>query len=510
MEMARASGVLLHPTSLPGRFGIGELGDEAYRFVDFLASAGQTLWQIMPLGPTGYGDSPYASFSAFAGNPLLISLEHLLGEGLLQEADLEGMPAFPADRVDFGAAIPFKQQLLWRSFERWRDLARAGQRAEFEAFHAENSVWLDDFALFMALKGANGGAAWNSWPRELVTRQRKALAQARKELADEILYHSYIQFQFFRQWAALRRYASEQGIRLIGDLPIFVAYDSADVWANPNLFFIDEQGTMSVVAGVPPDYFSETGQRWGNPLYRWDVLARNGYRWWVERFRQTFKTVDIVRLDHFRGFEAYWEVPAEEETAMNGRWVQGPGAPLFKTLERKLGSLPIIAEDLGLITPEVDALRLEAGFPGMRVLQFAFDGRADNPYLPYNYVPETVVYTGTHDNDTTNGWYGGLDFEMRERVLSYIGRRDSSAHWELLRLALASTACWAIIPLQDLLGLGSEARMNTPGVDAGNWGWRYQAWMLNFDLAREVAKLVGCYGRDALAQPVEKELQYTT
>ncbi|GIV96080.1 MAG: 4-alpha-glucanotransferase [Herpetosiphonaceae bacterium] len=495
MDFPRASGVLLHPTSFPGRFGIGELGSEAYRFVDFLARAGQRLWQVMPLGPTGYGDSPYASPSAFAGNPMLVSLERLQQEGLLEEDDVATMPPLPEDRIDFGAVIPVKMGLLRRAFERWRDgRASNEQREQFQAFVEEHRFWLEDYALYMALQETYSGQ-WNSWPDDLVVRRPEALEQARRELADLIDFRCFLQYQFFRQWLDLKRYANERNILIIGDIPIFVAYDSADVWSNPGLFYLDEERNPTVVAGVPPDYFSATGQLWGNPLYRWDTMARDDYRWWAERFRQTFRLVDIVRIDHFRGFESYWEVPAGEETAINGRWLKGPGLAFFKAIERQLGALPIIAEDLGIITEEVNVLRQAAGFPGMRVLQFAWVTDATNPYLPHNYVRDTVVYTGTHDNDTTIGWFQNISQEEREKVLRYLGHGHIAIHWELIRLAMMSVANFAIFPLQDALGLGSEARMNIPGQQIGNWGWRYRASMLTDELAGALAEMATTYGR---------------
>lgn len=495
MDFPRASGVLLHPTSFPGRFGIGELGSEAYRFVDFLARAGQRLWQVMPLGPTGYGDSPYASPSAFAGNPMLVSLERLQQEGLLEEDDVATIPTLPEDRIDFGAVIPVKMGLLRRAFERWRDgRASDEQREQFQAFVEEHRFWLEDYALYMALQETYSGQ-WNSWPDDLVVRRPEALEQARRELADLIDFRCFLQYQFFRQWLDLKRYANERNILIIGDIPIFVAYDSADVWSNPGLFYLDEERNPTVVAGVPPDYFSATGQLWGNPLYRWDTMARDDYRWWAERFRQTFRLVDIVRIDHFRGFESYWEVPAGEETAINGRWLKGPGLAFFKAIERQLGALPIIAEDLGIITEEVNVLRQAAGFPGMRVLQFAWVTDATNPYLPHNYVRDTVVYTGTHDNDTTIGWFQNISQEEREKVLRYLGHGHIAIHWELIRLAMMSVANFAIFPLQDALGLGSEARMNIPGQQIGNWGWRYRASMLTDELAGALAEMATTYGR---------------
>ncbi|GAB4436752.1 MAG: 4-alpha-glucanotransferase [Chloroflexi bacterium OHK40] len=498
MRFPRSSGVLLHPTSLPGPWGIGDLGPAAYAFVDFLVAAGQGLWQILPLGPTGYGDSPYQCFSAVAGNPLLVSLDALVGHGLLSAEEVaaaaDGQP-LSLDQVDYGAVIGFKLPLLRRSYERLWAGAAPEVAAAFEAFKAANAAWLDDYALFMALKDAHGGAAWSGWPPELRARQPEALARARAEHAPAIEVQRYLQFLFFSQWAPLKAYANARGISIIGDAPIFVAYDSADVWANPELFFLDAQGLPTVVAGVPPDYFSATGQRWGNPLYRWERMAADGYAWWVARLRAAFAQVDILRLDHFRGFAAYWEVPATQETAIHGRWVRGPGAALFRRLEQELGSLPIIAEDLGLITPDVHALREQFDLPGMKILQFAFDGDAANPYLPHHHVRNCVVYTGTHDNDTTIGWFTGLSEDQRNIVRAYLGRDGSDIAWELIRAAFMSVADLAVVPFQDILRLGSDARMNTPGLLGANWGWRFRAEALNGDVAGALRFFTALYDR---------------
>ncbi len=507
MSFSRASGILLHPTSLPGRFGIGDLGKEAYAFADFLADSRQRLWQVLPLGPTGYGDSPYQSLSVFAGNPLLISLERLAEEGLLGPSDLENAPPFPEEKVDYGAVIKFKTGLLRKSFEVFEKKAGAAERSEFEAFCHQNAWWLESFSLFMALKEAHGLAAWHTWDQDVRMRQPKSLERWKKELKPEMRCHQYQQYQFFKQWLALKRYCNERGIRLVGDVPIFVALDSAEVWANPGMFYLDETGKPTVVAGVPPDYFSETGQLWGNPLYRWDVMARDGYAWWIERVRAMCVLVDIIRLDHFRGFEKYWEVPATETSAVNGRWVPGPGAELFRALQQALGTLPIIAEDLGVITPEVDALREQFGFPGMRVLQFAFaQGPDAERYRPHNYPRNCVVYTGTHDNNTIVGWFRGEDIEDStqtieqreaeiELALKYMGSDGREINWDFIRLALMSVADIAIIPLQDILGLGSEARMNIPARAEGNWRWRFTAHMLTPQARDRLRELTVLYGR---------------
>jgi 4-alpha-glucanotransferase len=492
----RTSGILLHPTSLPSRWGIGDLGAAAYQFVDYLAQAGQQLWQVMPLGPTGYGDSPYQSFSSFAGNPLLISPELLLADGLLREADMTDRPSFPDTHVDYGWVIPYKQDLLRRSFARFNTDATPELRQEFAEFRTQQMRQVDEYALFAALKSSHGGVAWNSWGPGLAKRDPVAIEHARTAVvASEYAFQSYVQWLFFRQWTNLRGYANARGIKIVGDIPIFVAYDSADVWANPELFFLDDAGNPTVVAGVPPDYFSETGQLWGNPLYRWDLHAEQGFAWWIERVRAAFQLVDIVRIDHFRGFAAYWEVPADEETAINGQWVTAPGMALFTALEQALGKLPIIAEDLGVITPDVEELRDGFGFPGMKVLQFGFGGTGTDPYLPHNHIQNCVVYTGTHDNDTTAGWWRACSDQERTFTQLYLGRDGSDMAWDLIRIALASVADTAVVPMQDLFSLGTEARMNMPGRLGGNWGWRYTPDMLRPDVAERLRLLTQIYGR---------------
>jgi 4-alpha-glucanotransferase len=498
MSFPRSSGILLHPTSLPSRFGIGDLGPEAYRWVDFLEDSGQGLWQVLPLGPTGYGDSPYQSFSAFAGNPLLISPEKLAEEGFLSEADLADTPPFPDHKVDYGPVITFKLSLLRRAFANFQAHASSTRRTEFADFCETHRTWLDDYALFMALKGVHGGANWGDWEGDIAMRQPEAMSRWSNILADEVRFHQFVQFQFFQQWLALKDYANVRHIQIIGDIPIFVAYDSADVWANPHLFYLDEAGRPTVVAGVPPDYFSPTGQLWGNPHYRWDVMAATGYAWWIEHFRTTLTLVDIVRVDHFRGFEACWEVPASEDTAINGRWVKGPDADLFVAVEQALGKLPIIAEDLGVITPEVVALREGFGFPGMKILQFAFtsDPKAMVPaFLPHNFERNCVVYTGTHDNNTTLGWFNDATPGEREAAQKYIGVYGLNIPWAFIRLAFASVADMAIIPLQDVLGLGAEARMNHPSKVGGWWSWRVSPGMLTDAIADRLRELATVYGR---------------
>lgn len=511
MRFPRSSGILLHPTSLPGHWGIGDLGPAAYQFIDFLAMAGQRLWQILPLGPTGYGDSPYQCFSAFAGNPMLISPERLIEGGLLTSDEVEGTVAayahaFSPDRVNYGAAIEFKFALLHHSFARFRNGSFPAHTEAFNQFCTANARWLDDYALFMAIKERHGGASWNSWERDIATRKPAALKRWSAQVALEIEMQKYFQYLFFSQWQPLKAYANERDIRIIGDAPIFVAYDSADVWANPKFFFIDDDGNPSVVAGVPPDYFSATGQRWGNPLYRWDRMAKNNYAWWHDRLKTNLTSVDILRLDHFRGFAAYWEVPATEETAIKGKWADGPGAAFFSRLERALGDLPLIAEDLGLITPDVEELREQFKLPGMKVLQFAFGDDAHNPYLPHNYTSNYVVYTGTHDNNTTLGWFQDLSDPERERVQRYLGRDGSDISWDMIRLALGSVADMCIIPLQDVLRLGADARMNLPGMVGGNWSWRCRAEAFDPGLAFGLRLLTETYGRvEPLKPAVEAE-----
>ncbi|HEY4690172.1 MAG TPA: 4-alpha-glucanotransferase [Anaerolineae bacterium] len=496
MRFPRSSGILLHPTSLPGRYGIGDLGDEAYRFVDFLVEARQSLWQVLPLGPTGYGDSPYQCFSAFAGNPLLISPDRLIEDRLLTPGDVQHVPRFPTSRVDYGRVIPYKLGLLHRAAQRLNSNVNESLAAEFETFCRENAGWLDDFALFMALKDAHGGAVWNTWDAAIVKRAPDAVTQWSQRLADKVFAHKIIQFLFFRQWLAVKRYANERGIRIVGDIPIFVAYDSADVWSHPDLFFLDECGKPTVVAGVPPDLFSATGQLWGNPLYRWEVMQQQDYAWWIDRFRAMLTQVDILRIDHFIGFTRYWEVPASESTAINGQWLPGPGEAIFRAVEKALGRLPIIAEDLGVVTPEVEALRDRFEFPGMKVLQFAFGGDASNPFLPHNYPNNCVVYTGTHDNDTSRGWFKSVPPQERSFVQRYLGRTGSAIASDLIRLAMSSVADTVVIPLQDVLNLGSTARMNYPGRPAGNWGWRFRGGALTETHRTRLREMVEAYGRD--------------
>ncbi|MDY0269019.1 4-alpha-glucanotransferase [Trichloromonas sp.] len=496
MPIPRSSGVLLHPTSLPGRFGLGDLGAEAFAFVDFLAAAGQSWWQILPLGPTGYGHSPYSAYSAFAGNPLLINLERLVERAELEPDDIAGI-AMAEGVAHFDAVQPFKERLLHKAARTFAAEASPRRREAFEDFCFEQAHWLNDHAIFQSLRNQFGNRPWNRWPEGIRCREQSALHRWGTELAETIHAHKYIQFVFFEQWDILKDYANRKGIGLIGDIPIFVAFDSADVWANTRLFHLDDAGTPTVVAGVPPDYFSKTGQRWGNPLYRWERMAEDGFAWWLARFRANLALTDLVRIDHFRGFEACWAIPAEEPTAVKGRWTPVPGTALFEALRRELGlELPLIAEDLGIITPEVEALRDGFALPGMKILQFAFGGDADNPYLPHNLTRDCVVYTGTHDNNTTLGWWKTLAKMERDRVREYLGHGGREMPWDLIRLAQASVARLCILPMQDLLGLGADGRMNVPGQASGNWGWRYRPGDLKPEIAERLARLVALYGRD--------------
>ncbi|HVX65648.1 MAG TPA: 4-alpha-glucanotransferase [Bryobacteraceae bacterium] len=508
MRFPRSSGIVLHPTSLPGRYGIGELGAEAHRFLDFLSDAGQKIWQVLPLGPTGYADSPYQCFSAFAGNPLLIDLEELASAGLIGRTALAAAELPPCcDAVDYGCVLEFKLPLLAAAAREFHTHAASSEREAFDAFTRRHAGWLDEFALFMALKKQHGGVAWTRWPRPAAMREPDALARARDQLAPEIAAQKFTQYVFFRQWQRVRAACRERGIQVLGDVPIYVAHDSADVWASPQLFRLDAEGNPAVVAGVPPDYFSATGQLWGNPIYRWDRMAQDGYTWWIERLRATLATVDMIRLDHFRGFEAYWEVPAGEATAQHGRWVKGPGEVFFEVAEKALGQLPLVAENLGVITPEVESIRARFGYPGMAILQFAFGTDPQGPsFRPHNYARELVAYTGTHDNDTTLGWWNSeaatdstrsaRDIEEeRAFTLSYLGAGGDGIHWTFIRTVMASVADVALFPLQDVLGLGSEARMNLPGRPGGNWRWRFRRDMLKPELAARLKELARMYDR---------------
>lgn len=504
----RACGILLHPTSLPGPFPIGELGSSAFAFVDYLVAARQKLWQVLPLGPTGYGDSPYASISSYAGNPLLISVERLIQAGLLSTVEVEqhGFDYSPS-QVDYGQVIEWKLPLLRKAAVSFKAKSDRARLSAYHHFCEENASWLDDYALYMAIKNHfdRKGASENAsntvwcmyWDRDIATRATASIALWRERCQADIEIFKTWQFFFFEQWGQLKAYANERGIRIIGDLPIYVALDSSDVWSDPEVFRLNDLGRPILVAGVPPDYFSETGQRWGNPVYDWECLKANDFRWWINRFRGTQKLVDIIRVDHFRGFEAGWSIPAHEPTAINGEWIKAPGMELFLEVRKQLGELPIIAEDLGLITAEVEHLRDANQFPGMRVLQFAFDAGPgpNNHFLPHNYLPFSVVYTGTHDNDTTIGWYESRDQTQKNFVDEYFGHPTSNIAWDLIRQAIASVSAWSIIPMQDILSLGGEARMNRPSAAYGNWSWRMLPNYSQNDSASKLASLCTLFDR---------------
>lgn len=493
----RGSGILLHVSSLPSPYGIGDLGPEARRFVDFLYQAGQSLWQILPLTPTdtAFGNSPYHGLSAFAGNPILISPELLVEDGFLAEKDLKPAPDFPHDTVDYGAVTEYKRVLLHKAY--WRFKKRKRDH-EYERFCRENSHWLDDFALFMALKAHFGGRIWSEWPQELRDRRPEALYSFNKRFRERIRRGRFVQHLFFKQWSRLKSYCREKGVQLIGDLPIYVSYDSSDVWAHPEIFKLNEEKKPWVVAGVPPDYFSETGQRWGNPVYKWDALRETGYAWWMERMEHNLKLFDTIRIDHFRGFVAYWEVQAHEETAMNGAWVEAPADDFFNALLKRFPYLPVIAEDLGVITPDVRETLMRFEFPGMRVLLFAFgEDKPMHPYLPHTYPKNCVAYTGTHDTNTIRGWFDKeAGPEEKRRLFAYLGcQAPEEIHWELIRLAMMSVADTVIIPLQDILGLSDEARMNLPAAREGNWRWRFLPHQLTEPLSARLKEMTEIYGR---------------
>ncbi|UKO96292.1 4-alpha-glucanotransferase [Nostoc sp. UHCC 0870] len=497
MPFPRSSGILLHPTCFPSRFGMGDLGLEAYKFIDFLRDSDQQYWQVLPLGPTGYGNSPYASYSAMAGNHLLINPEQLQEQGLLTEEDFANLPEFDPNQVDYDRVIPIKVRLLKKACNNFQAKATPLQKKEFAGFCDSKAYWLDDYALFMSLKDAHNGTSWHTWKPELVKREPAMMEMAKQQLQSEIFYYKFVQFEFFRQWSELKNYANMSGIQIIGDIPIYVAQDSADVWAHPDIFCLDEETMQpALMAGVPPDYFSATGQLWGNPVYNWEALQKQNFKWWLGRFEAMLDYIDVIRIDHFRGFEAFWAVPQGEETAMNGEWMKAPGEELFDVIKQNLGKLPVLAEDLGVITPEVEALRDKYEFPGMKVLHFAFGSDPGNPFLPFNYGRNFVVYTGTHDNDTTVGWFNAANDYEKENLLLYLGCvSPEGIHWDLIRLALSSIANQAIMPLQDILGLGTEARMNFPSIAEGNWQWRYQSGALKSELGDRLKNLTKLYGR---------------
>jgi 4-alpha-glucanotransferase len=520
MSFARAAGILLHPTSLPSRGGIGDFGVAAYQFVDFLASARQGVWQVLPLGPLGYGNSPYSSTSAFAGNPLLISLERLIDKGWVERHKIENLQHagneaandaektdsvtadIPSAPVAYERVFAVKMPLLFEAARSFLRTAPGEALRRYESFRAENSWWLDDFVLFDALRARHKLACWNQWPQELGARQPEALEKSRIELANDIQIRAALQFAFYEQWRALRRYCAERSVRVVGDVAIFVNHDSADVWTHRELFRLNDKLEPEVVAGVPPDFFSKTGQRWGNPLYQWDVMKQKGYAWWIRRMRWATQNCDYIRLDHFRGFDQFWEIPAADATAVNGRWVDGPRDDLFVKLREALGGLPFFAEDLGYITPEVHALRDRLQIPGMAVLQFGFGDEGAHMYLPHR-AHSKVIYTGTHDNDTVMGWWrSGAAEHERRNAEAYLGHGDDGVHWCFIRAAQCSPASLCIVPLQDVLGLGSEARMNTPSVYGGNWRWRFSPAQLTKDIAAKLAHLAEL--TDRLPQPVAK------
>lgn len=529
MNLKRKSGILVHPTSFPSRYGIGDLGSSAYKFVDFLHKSNQKLWQILPLNPTSFGDSPYQSFSTFAGNHMLISPDILVEQGYLEKSDIQSIPNFDLSKVEYGNVISYKNNLFRTAFKNFKKSATDAQKESFNIFCKENSYWLNDYSLFVSLKqyfieqrkntfesseykeyfkknskfmdknAINDcfyGAVWNSWPDDIAKRYKNSIKKWNTTLKDYVEYEKFLQYEFYRQWQELKKYANENEIEIIGDIPIFVAMDSCDVWSNPKLFYLDNDSNPSVVAGVPPDYFSSTGQLWGNPLYNWKAHADEKYEWWIKRISEILKTVDIVRIDHFRGFESYWAVKFGEKTAINGQWEKGCGEALFHAIEKELGELPIIAEDLGILTKEVEILRDNLNLPGMKILQFAFDGSSDNHYIPHNIShSNSVIYTGTHDNDTTVGWYESSSAECKDQFRRYMNVSGDDSAWDLIRLALSSTSAYAIVPLQDVLSLGSSDRMNTPGVGSGNWQFRYTEGMLASNLAERLQYLTNLFSR---------------
>lgn len=493
----RQSGILVHPTSFPSPYGIGDLGKGAYDFIDFLKESGQTLWQCLPLGHTGFGDSPYQAFSAFAGQPLIISPERLIDWELLTLEDLPPHPEWDNTHVDYGPLIEFKTALLKKAHENFLSTPVVSLLDEFRTFCLDNSAWLPDYALFMTLKEVHEGKPWTEWDLTYRFPNTAVKNAALKEFEETVHYYQFIQYVFFKQWQELRNYAHDNGIQIIGDIPIFVSTDSADVWAHKELFQLDKDGYPTVVAGVPPDYFSATGQLWGNPLYDWDAHKKENYKWWISRITYQLTMTDMLRIDHFRGFEAYWAIPYGEETAVNGKWIKGPGHDFLRHITEAFnGSLPIIAEDLGVITPSVEDLRDTYHFPGMRILQFAFDDIRDNNYLPHHYIENCVCYTGTHDNDTTVGWYQQAAPQSQDRVRRYMNCDGNNVAWDFIRLAMGSVARYALFPLQDIFGLDSSGRMNTPGTSMGNWAWRYEDNQLNSGTAAYLKELSGLFGRN--------------
>jgi len=485
MRFSRSSGTLVHPTSFPSAYGIGDLGSGARKFINFMNQSNQRIWQVLPLGPTGYGYSPYASYSAFAGNQYLISPDILVDKGLVSKNDADKIKVTESLSVNYDEAYKKKREILRIASRNFYNHLTSDLENDLLDFKKRNQNWLDDYCLFIVCSKLYGRKPWNTWDPGIAQRKQKKLKEIRNEHKDEIKHEEWMQFEFFNQWFDLKKYTNDKNIRIVGDIPIFVDHNSADVWSNTRYFAVDKQGNRQLVAGVPPDYFSETGQLWGNPLYKWDELEKDGFSWWIERFDQMFNLFDAIRVDHFRGFEAYWEVPAEEKTAVRGNWVKGPGSKLFKTIHKELGELPIIAEDLGFVTPEVRELRDYFQFPGMKILQFAFESDSSNEFLPHNYDQNCVVYTGTHDNDTTIGWFNSAPEVEKHRAREYTRSDGSQMNWEFIRLGMLSVADQAIFPLQDYMNLGSEYRMNTPGTVGNNWQWRFTQQMLDeVDTAR--------------------------
>ncbi len=505
MSFPRASGILLHPTSLPSRGGIGDFGASAYAFADFLASAKQGLWQVLPLGPLGFGDSPYSSTSAFAGNPLLISLDRLADRGWIDRAQVDALPDGIAP-VDYPSVFHRKVPLLFEAGRNFLNSSKRPAHSRFQDFCHRNQWWLDDFVLFDSLRARFHLENWNRWPQEFVHRDPAALEEFHAEMSEDLEIRKALQFFFYEQWHALRAHCARLSIRVVGDIAIFVNFDSADVWTHPDLFRLDGNLDPEVVAGVPPDFFSADGQRWGNPLYRWDVMRNQGYSWWIDRMRWAAHNFDYIRLDHFRGFAQFWEIPAQEPTAIHGRWVDGPRDELFHRLREALGGLPFFAEDLGYITPDVHDLRSRLNIPGMAVMQFGFGNPGAHTHLPHTFTPEKVVYTGTHDNDTLLGWWQSSATEYeRQHVGAYLGPCEDGVNWGMIRIATGSVASLCVIPLQDVLSLGSEARMNTPSRDRGNWRWRFAADMLRPELAQKLATLAEVSDRLPQAVPIQNE-----
>ncbi len=509
MKFKRSAGILLHPTSLPGKFGIGDLGDNALKFIDFLKEAGQTLWQVFPLGPTGYGDSPYQCFSAFAGNPLLISPEILAEEGLLSDEDLNSVPHFDPENVDYGPVINYKYNLLRKAYDNFKSHKKSFKK-ECGKFCEKNGFWLDDYSLFMAVKAHHNGIAWTEWEEDIRLRKKGAIKEWTSKLEDKIEFQKFLQLNFFKQWDRVKAYAHEKEIQIIGDMPIYIAADSADLWANKELFSVDKKGRLKTVAGVPPDYFSATGQLWGNPLYKWKEMKKDDYLWWRQRFSQMFELFDIIRIDHFRAFDAFWEIPGDAETAINGRWVKAPGYDLFDTVKKYLGDLPILAEDLGVITKSVEELRDHFDFPGMKVLQFAFGPDGEKKFLPHNYIENCVVYSGTHDNDTTRGFFEeekGNNSGIFEWAQHYLNFYHEDIRWAVIKAAYASVANIVITPMQDVLNLDTKARMNFPGKLGGNWTWRLTWDQINGGLTGAYHHLAEIYDRPPRKEPEYAEIE---